>query len=109
YEAASGKQWTQQLGATMALLDAGVEALKQSGDPGNKATVAKTLSSLQAMTIVGKVDFAKGPVPNVAVVPIIGTQWIKAKPGSKYKLDFVVTDNADDPNVPVAAKLIAYS
>ena len=32
YEAASGKQWTQQLGATMSLLDAGFAALKASSD-----------------------------------------------------------------------------
>ena len=29
-----------------------------------------------------------------------GTQWVNAKPGGKFKLDMVVTDNADDPNVP---------
>jgi branched-chain amino acid transport system substrate-binding protein len=109
YETASGKQWTQQLGATMALLDAGFDALKVSGNPKNKAALAKAMNTLQTVTMVGKIDFAKGPVPNVATAPIIGTQWIKAKPGSKYKLDYVVTDNADDRNVPVSAKLVAYS
>ncbi len=38
-----------------------------------------------------------------------GTQWVKAKPGSKFQLDMVVTDNADDPNVPVGAKLVPYN
>ncbi|MGO4843017.1 ABC transporter substrate-binding protein, partial [Rhizobiaceae sp. 2RAB30] len=33
YEAASGKQWTQQLGATLSLFDAGFEALKTAADP----------------------------------------------------------------------------
>jgi len=109
YEASSGKQWTQQLGATMALFDAGFAAIQQSDNPKDKAAVSKTMSTLVAPTMVGKIDFAHGPVPNVATAPIIGTQWIKGKPGSKYKFDFVVTDNADDPNVPVAAKLIPYS
>jgi len=109
YEASSGKMWTQQLGATMALFDAGFAAIKASGAPKDKAAVAMTMSKLRTPTMVGTIDFAKGPVPNVAVAPIIGTQWVKAKSGAKHKLDYVVTDNADDPNVPVAAKLRPYS
>ena len=38
-----------------------------------------------------------------------GTQWVNAKPGSKFKLDMVVTDNADDPNVPVGAQLVPHN
>jgi branched-chain amino acid transport system substrate-binding protein len=109
YEKAAGKQWTQQLGATMSLLDAGFEALKASSDPKDKASIAKALSTLQTTTMVGKVDFGKGPVPNVSATPIIGTQWVKAKAGSKYKFDYVITENAGDPNVPVAAKLQPFS
>jgi branched-chain amino acid transport system substrate-binding protein len=37
YEKSSGKQWTQQLGASMSLLDAGFEALKVSSNPTDKA------------------------------------------------------------------------
>jgi branched-chain amino acid transport system substrate-binding protein len=109
YEATSGKPWTQQLGASLALIDAGVEALKQSKDPKNKAAVAKALSTLNTITIAGKVDFTSGPVPNVASGPIIGTQWIKAPKGSKFKLDLVVTEHVTDPNVPIGAKLLAYN
>lgn len=109
YEAQSGKQWTQQLGASMALLDAGFEALKASTDPKDKASVAKALSTLQTETMIGKVDFTSGPVANVSPGPIIGTQWVKAKEGSKFKLDYVVTENATDPNVPVEAKLAPYN
>ncbi|HEY2254896.1 MAG TPA: ABC transporter substrate-binding protein, partial [Variovorax sp.] len=109
YEKTAGKQWSQQLGASMALLDAGFEALKASGKPKDKAAVAKALSTLQAITMVGKVDFTKGPVPNVSPAPIIGTQWIKSAAGSKFKFDFVITENATDPNVPVAAKLRPFN
>jgi branched-chain amino acid transport system substrate-binding protein len=109
YEAASGKQWTQQLGASLALLDAGVAALKASSDASDKAAVAKAIASLNTTTIAGKVDFTSGPVPNVASGPVIGTQWVKAPPGSKFKVDFVVTEHATDPNVPVQAKLLPYN
>ena len=109
YEKSSGKQWTQQLGASMALLDAGFEALKVSSDPTDKAAVAKALSTLKTTTMAGKVDFTSGPVPNVSPGPIIGAQWVKAPAGSKFKLDYVVTEHATDPNVPIGAKLIPYA
>jgi branched-chain amino acid transport system substrate-binding protein len=109
YEAASGRQWTQQLGATMSLLDAGFEALKASGDPTSKDAVVKAISTLKTTTMIGKVDFTSGPVPNVSPGPIIGTQWVKAAEGSKFNLDYVVTEHATDPSVPVAGKLIPYN
>jgi branched-chain amino acid transport system substrate-binding protein len=109
YEKSSGKQWTQQLGASMSLLDAGFEALKMSSSPTDKAAVAKSLSALKTVTMIGPVDFTSGPVPNVSPGPIIGAQWVKAPAGSKFKLDFVVTEHATDPNVPIGAKLIPYS
>jgi branched-chain amino acid transport system substrate-binding protein len=109
YEKASGKQWTQQLGATLALLDAGASALQASSNPKDKSAVAKALSTLKTMTIGGPVDFNSGPVPNVSPGPIIGTQWIRAKAGSKFPLEYVVTENATDPNVPVGAKLIPFN
>jgi branched-chain amino acid transport system substrate-binding protein len=109
YEAASGKQWTQQLGASLALLDAGFEALRASGDPTSKEAVAKAISKLDIITIAGKVDFTSGPVANVAFGPVVGTQWVKAPAGSKFKLDYVVTEHAADPNVPIQAKLLPYT
>jgi branched-chain amino acid transport system substrate-binding protein len=109
YEASSGKQWTQQLGATMAIFDAGFEALKKSGDPKTKEAVAKALAGLNTVTMAGKVDFTSGPFPNVSPGPIIGTQWVKAADGSKFPLDYVITENVTDPNVPVGAKLLPYN
>jgi branched-chain amino acid transport system substrate-binding protein len=109
YEKSAGKQWTQQLGASLSVFDAGFAALKAAGDPANKEAVAKAIAALNTTTIAGKVDFTSGPVPNVATGPIIGTQWVKAAAGSKFKLDYVVTDHVTDPNVPIAAKLLPYN
>ena len=107
YQKTTGKQWNQQLGATMSLLDIGVDALVTSGNPKNKAAVARAINRLNVLTTVGRVNFTKGPVPHVATTPIIGCQWIKAKSGP-YKLDNVITSNADDPRVPIGAKLKPY-
>ncbi len=108
YEKASGKQWTQQLGATMSLFDAGFAALQASGNPLDKAAVAQAISTLKAPTTVGAIDFNKGPVPNCVDTDIIGSQWVKTKPGSKFKLDLVITENANDRSVPVQAQLKPY-
>jgi branched-chain amino acid transport system substrate-binding protein len=110
YEATSGKQVTQQLGASNAVFDAGVQALQISGNPLDKATLAKTLSKLKVETTVGLIDFNTGPMPNViAVTPLFGTQWLKAPKGSKWKVVQVVAENAADPNYKVSEKLIPYN
>jgi branched-chain amino acid transport system substrate-binding protein len=54
-------------------------------------------------------EWGKGPNGNVVVTPILGGQWISAASGSQYPLDFVLCENSSDPNVPVAAKLKAYT
>jgi len=107
YEASSGKQWQQQLGASQSLLDAGFAALGQSSDPKDKAAVAASLAKLNVITTVGRVDFTTGPVPNVATTVLLNCQWVKA-PSGPYKLDYYVIENAADPNVPVSHKMRPY-
>ncbi len=109
YEKELGKQWTQQLGATLSLFDAGAATLSASSDPADKASVAKAMSTLKTVTIAGPIDFNSGPVPNVSPGPIIGTQWVKAPAGSRFPLDYPTTENATDPNVPILAKLKPYN
>ena len=109
YEKAAGKMWTQQLGATLSLFDAGVATLTASADPSNKPAVAKAMSTLKTVTIAGPVDFNTGPVPNVSPGPIIGCQWVKVPSGSRFPLEFPVTENATDPNVPIQAKLRPFN
>lgn len=105
FEAATGNQWEQQLGASMSLLDAGLDALRASLNPKNKEAVRKALATLNTMTMMGKVDFNTGPFANVSVTPVIGAQWVKAPAGSKFDLDYVTVEHAADPNVPIQAKL----
>ncbi len=108
YEKHSGHQWQQQLGASMSLIDAGVAALQASGAPTNKVALAAAMGKLKTTTTVGLVDFTTGPVPHVATTILIGAQWVKSKPGSKYKLDYHTIENAEDHKVPVQAKLLPY-
>src|SRR6202453_1168340 len=109
YEKSSGKQWTQQLGASLATFDAGIQALQNSGAPNDKAALDKAVSNLKTRTIDSAIDFTSGPVPNVSPGPIIGTQWVKAPAGSRFPLDYPVTENATDPKVPIQAKLRPFN
>jgi branched-chain amino acid transport system substrate-binding protein len=93
----------------MSLVDTGVAALKASNNPKDKAAVAKALSGLKTTTMMGPIDFTKGPVPNVAPMNLIGTQWVKPAAGSKFKYDYVITENAADAKVPVTHKLASFS
>jgi branched-chain amino acid transport system substrate-binding protein len=113
YETASGKQWNQQLGASLSLFDVAAAVLKASGDPKNKTKVADTMKTLSVDTIVGHLDwtkpptFAGAPIPNVQTTPIIGGQWKQGV--SKWPIDFVICENSSDPNVPVASTLQPYT
>ncbi|MEU1514880.1 ABC transporter substrate-binding protein [Streptomyces sp. NPDC005811] len=109
YQKSSGKQWTQQLGPSLALFDAAAAALQAATDPRDKKAVAKAIAGLDVQTPVGRLQWGKGPNANVVATPILGGQWVQAAKGSPYKLDFVLCENSCDPNVPVAARLRPYT
>ena len=112
YETSSGKQWNQQLGASLALFDVAAAVLKASGSPKDKTKVAGAMATLAVDTPVGHLDwskpvtFAGAAVPNVVATPIIGGQWKQNV--SKWPIDFVICENSSDNNVPVAATLQPY-
>jgi branched-chain amino acid transport system substrate-binding protein len=108
YTKATGKQWNQNLGSDAALFDVAIAAMKKAGNPKNKTAVSNAIRKLKVDTPLGHLDWSKGPVPNVINTPIIGDQWVKAKSG-KFKLDLLITEHADDKNVPIQAKLKAYN
>ena len=110
YQTSSGKEWNQQAGASLALFDVAAAALKASGNPKDKLAVATAMKTLSVETPLGNLTWgATGtPNPNVVPTPIIGGQWV-ATPGTAYPINFVICENSNDSNVPVAATLTAYS
>ena len=104
---ATGKQWNQQLGPSLALFDVAAAALQAVPDPKDKAAVAKAIGTLDVQTPIGRLQWGKGPNASVVATPILGGQWIKSA-DPKYKVDFVLVENSSDPHVPVVAKLRAY-
>jgi branched-chain amino acid transport system substrate-binding protein len=102
----TGKQWTQMVGSTAALFDAGMAAIQAAPNPKDKVGMADAISKLKVDTPLGTLDWTSGPVKNVCRTPLVNCQWVK---GDKYPLDLVVVDNSDDKNVPVAAKMKPYT
>jgi branched-chain amino acid transport system substrate-binding protein len=107
YQTSAGKQWNQQLGASLALFDVAAAALKASSNPQDKQAVSTAISTLSVTTPVGQLQWGKGPNANVVVTPIIGGQWVKA-PSGPYKLAFVICEHSSDTNVPIAGTLQPY-
>jgi branched-chain amino acid transport system substrate-binding protein len=109
YERATGKEWNEQIGASLALFDVAAAVLKASGAPKNKKKVANAMKKLQVHTPVGHLIWGRGALPpNVIATPIIGGQWRKVR-GSKYALDFLICEHSSDLNVPVRSRLTPYS
>lgn len=108
YEKATGRMWAQQQGATLALFEVGVAALKGAKDPTSHAAIRDVIPTLDMITTLGRTNFKKGPYPNTAATPLIGAQWVKAPPGSKFPLAWVTVDSAEDRNVPVQRKPVPY-
>jgi len=107
YEA-TGKQWSQQLGADFALWDAGIAALKHAPTPKDKLGLANSIQTLVVDTPMGHLDWTKGPVKNVVDTVIPGCQWYKSPHGSKFPLELMTTEHADDPHIPIQTKLVPY-
>ena len=106
YEQNSGRQWSQQLGPSLALFDVGVAALRASANPKDKQAVVTAMKTLRVETPVGDLDWAKGPVGNVITGPMMGGQWVQADDSS---VQFVLCDNSVDPRVPKEAMLKPYA
>jgi branched-chain amino acid transport system substrate-binding protein len=105
YTSSGGKQWNQQLGASLALFDVAAAALKASGNPKDKSKVADAMKTLSVDTPLGTLKWGAGPVANVVATPIVGGQWLKS---AKWPVDFTICDNAADSKIPVAGTLKAY-
>jgi branched-chain amino acid transport system substrate-binding protein len=108
YQDSSGKQWSQQLGPSLALFDVAAAALRAAGDPKDKEAVAKAIGALEVETPVGHLQWGKGPNANVVTTPILGGQWVTAGSG-RFPLDFVLCENSCDPSVPISAQLKPYA
>ncbi|MDB5405553.1 MAG: transporter substrate-binding protein [Rhodospirillales bacterium] len=101
YSAATGRQWTQPIGFKHAILEVACDVLKRTKKIDDPGSIRDAIAATDYTTIVGPINFAKGPVKNVATTPLVGGQW---KKGSKYKYDLAIVNNKMEPSIPLDGK-----
>lgn len=102
YEAATGRQWAQALGASASLFDAALAVAVQAGDPKDRQAMAATLPRLVADTAVGRIDFTEGPVPNCTTSGLAGGQWNRVQ-DARFPFQLDLVSNADFPEIEMTA------
>lgn len=101
YSAATGAPWTMPLGFQHSLFEVALDALKRSEDPTNPDSIAKAIGATNLDTVVGNVNFAAGPVPNVAKTPLVGGQWQIEGGGLTLK----IVENSDHPEIALTGEM----
>jgi branched-chain amino acid transport system substrate-binding protein len=107
YEAEAKQQASMALGFRHSLLEMPIAALRKAKSL-DLAAIRDSLRDNPVDTIVGPIDFKKGPFPNTAETKCVGGQWHE---GKKWPLELVIVDNTLAPNIPVGAKpqVMTYS
>jgi branched-chain amino acid transport system substrate-binding protein len=101
YTTATKREWTQPLGVVHALFEAGIQALKASGDPKDPVKVANAVRVMKHDTIIGRLDFASSGIKNVSKIRVVGGQW---RVNAAGKPELFITNNKTAPEIPVQRK-----
>lgn len=97
----TNRPWTQPIGFKHALFEVVRDVVSRAADLDDPASIVDAIKTTSMSTIVGDVDWSKGPVPNVTKTPLVSGQWQKS--GDKF--DLVITNNELAPEVPVGGEL----
>jgi len=95
YTKASNKTWTMPLGFKHALFEVAADVLKRSKALETNA-IREAIAATSYESIVGPVQWAKGPVPNVCTTPLVSGQW---QAGAGGELELKIVNNKDAPNI----------
>ena len=101
YSKATGRPWTQPIGFKHALFEVAADVIKRCEDLEDAVAIVKAIATTKLNTVVGPVDWSKGPVKNVTKTPLVGGQW--QRDGERFDLKIVANSKA--PNIPLTGKL----
>ncbi|MEI7761581.1 MAG: ABC transporter substrate-binding protein [Thermoleophilia bacterium] len=90
WERTTKKQWTQPIGFGHALFEVAADVLRRTADIDDKASIVAAIKTTNLNTVVGRVNWKDGPVPNVAKTRLAGAQWQK---GTKHRYELKVVSN----------------
>jgi branched-chain amino acid transport system substrate-binding protein len=102
FEAATSAQWTQPLGYAHAVFEVAIDAVKRAGTADKEALQA-AIGETNLDTMVGNVNFAGGPVPQLSKTPLVAGQWV---PGTDYPLELAINTNTQLPALPVDGPIV---
>ncbi len=102
YTKATNKTWTMPLGFKHALFEVAADVLKRSKALEPNA-IREAIAATQYESIVGPVQWKKGPVPNVCTTPLVGGQW---QPGAGGELELKIVNNKDAPQIKTNGTLV---
>ncbi|HME83465.1 MAG TPA: ABC transporter substrate-binding protein [Roseiarcus sp.] len=102
YQKATGKPASMTLGFRHALFETAIDALKRAQNLDDPDSIRDAIAKTDYASIVGPVNFTKGPYPNCCQTPLVIGQW---KKGTTFPFDLVNVDNTTAPNIPVGGKM----
>ncbi|WP_424971774.1 ABC transporter substrate-binding protein [Dinoroseobacter sp. S76] len=97
YMAATGRPWTQPLGFKHALFEVAIDAIKRAETLDPEA-IRDAIAATRYQSVVGPVDWSRGPVKNVSTTDLVAGQW-------QTGTDLVITNNGTSPHIPVGGPL----
>ena len=101
YSRATGRPWTQPIGFKHALFEVVVDVLRRSRDPVRPQAIRDAIAATDYRSVVGRVRWGGGPVPNVCRTPLVAGQWRLASGAP----ELVIAENATAPEIPVGGTL----
>ena len=101
YEEVTGRPWTMPLAFKHSLFEVAINALRNSSNPLDAASVRDALKATDYNSIVGNINFSNGPVPNIAKTPLVGGQWFKGTKGPELG----IVENAGLKECPINREL----
>lgn len=90
------------LGFKHALFEVAADVLKRSKALEPNA-IREAIAATSYESVVGPVQWKKGPVPNVSTTPLVGGQW---QPGAGGELELKIVNNKDAPQIKTNGKLL---
>lgn len=106
YTAQTGLPWVQPMGYKHALAEVAVDILRRCADPFDPGAIMESMRATDMTSLVGPVNFANGPVPNVCPTPVVGGQWVRDADGH---FDLSIAENEQAPEIPVSAPFFSLS
>ena len=101
YTTETGRPWTQPIGFKHALFEVVRDVISRADDLEDTSSIMAAIAATKLSTIVGDVDWSKGPLKNVTKTPLVAGQWQK----QGGNLELVVTANKNAPQIPIGGEL----